>query len=314
MTQAPVIVIGGPTASGKSGLAVRLAERLDGVVINADAIQVYRDLRIVTARPSEAEEEQTPHRLYGVLDAADSCSAGRWRTLACDEIAAAAAAGKRAIVVGGTGLYLRTLIEGIAAIPDVPADVRRQARERASQVGARQFHAELAARDPVMAARLRPGDAQRVIRAWEVLEATGRSLAHWQDAPAAAPDQRFIMIVLTPPREELYAACDRRLEAMVELGALSEVGALMRRAEAEGLDPNLPILKAVGYAELATRVAGRSSLPEALAAAQQATRRFAKRQTTWFRHQLPDRRGPLAHVEVLKYNYINDIEIFSKIS
>jgi tRNA dimethylallyltransferase len=315
MTNAPVIVIGGPTASGKSGLALAIAERLNGVVINGDAIQVYRDLRVLTARPGAADENRAPHRLYGMLDAAETCSAGRWQALALAEIDAVTAAGKRAVVVGGTGLYLRALMEGIAPIPDIPADVRVAARARHAEIGGKEFYAELAVRDPVMAARLEPADGQRLMRAWEVIEATGRSLAQWQEEPVEAPDLDFTMIVLTPPREDIYAACDARLGAMVSGGALDEVGALMKRAESEKLDPGLPVLKAVGYAELAAHLAGRTTLEAAVAAAQQQTRRYAKRQMTWFRHQLPDREAaPPTNIQVLKYSFVNDIKIFSNIS
>ena len=188
MGDAPVIVIGGPTACGKSGLALEIAERLDGVVINGDAIQVYRDLRLLTARPSVADEGRVPHRLYGTLEATETCSAGRWQTMALAEIEAARAAGKRAVVVGGTGLYLRALTEGIAPIPDIPAAVRAAARARFAAIGNVEFHAELAARDPVMAARLDAADGQRAMRAWEVLEATGRSLAQWQEERWPAPN------------------------------------------------------------------------------------------------------------------------------
>jgi tRNA dimethylallyltransferase len=315
MADAPVIVIGGPTGSGKSGLALAIAERLEGVVINSDAIQVYRDLRLLTARPSDVDEQRVAHRLYGFLDATEACSAGRWQALTLAEIDAAKAAGKRAVVVGGTGLYLRALMEGIAPIPDIPADIRASARARYAEIDKEQFHAELAARDPVMAARLEPADGQRLMRAWEVFEATGRSLAQWQDEPAVAPEVDFTMIVLPPPRAETYAACDARLTAMVANGVLDEVAALMKRADSEDLDPTLPVLKAVGYAEMAAHLAGRTTLEAALAAAQQQTRRYAKRQMTWFRHQLPDRgSGAPPNIQVLKYSYVNDIEIFSNIS
>ena len=315
MADAPVIVIGGPTASGKSGLALAIAERLDGVVINGDAIQVYRDLRLLTARPSEADERRVPHRLYGIFEAAETCSAGRWQTLALAEIAAAKAAGKRAVVVGGTGLYLRALVEGIAPIPDVPAEIRARTRARFGEIGTVAFHAELAARDPLMAARLAPADGQRLMRAWEVLEATGRSLAQWQADPVTAPALNFTMITVMPPRADIYAACDARLADMVSGGVLDELAALLKRAETEQLDPSLPVLKAVGFAELASHLTGRVSLDAALAAAQQQTRRYAKRQMTWFRHQLPDR-GPITspNIAILKYSYVNQVEIFSDIS
>jgi tRNA dimethylallyltransferase len=313
--QTSVIVIGGPTASGKSGLALAIAERIDGVVINADAMQVYGDLRILTARPGADDERRAPHRLYGFLDAAERCSAGRWQALALAEIEAASAAGKRAVVVGGTGLYLRALIEGIAPVPDVPDDVRAAARERFAALGNRAFHAELAARDPEMARRLEPADRQRLMRAWEVLEATGRSLADWQREPAPPPGCDFTMIALTPDRDAVYAACDARLDAMVGAGVLDEVAALRKRAERENLDPGLPLLKAVGYPELAAHLAGEQTLEAAVAAAQQQTRRYAKRQMTWLRHQLPDRASAAAaNVEVLKYSCVNIAEIFSKIS
>jgi len=315
MTAPPVIVIGGPTASGKSTLALHLAERLGGEIINADSMQVYRDLRLLTARPSDDDLRRVPHRLYGVLDATDPCSAGRWQASALQEIAAVQAAGKRAIVVGGTGLYLRALIEGIAPVPDVPAEIRARARARLNELGLAGFGAEFAARDPVMAARLKPGDTQRLTRAWEVLEATGRSLAAWQDDPVVVPALTFTMAAVMPPREQLYAACDSRLDAMVAAGVLDEVAALATRVSAKRLAADLPLLKAVGFAELAAHVAGEMNLPDALAAAQQATRRYAKRQVAWFRHQLPDRKdGPLAHVQVLKFNYVSDREIFSLIT
>jgi tRNA dimethylallyltransferase len=315
MSDAPVIVIGGPTASGKSSLAMAVAERLDGVVINGDAIQVYRDLRILTARPGDADERRAPHRLYGMLDATETCSAGRWQELALAEITAAKEAGKRAVVVGGTGLYLRALMEGIAPIPDIPADIRVAARARYAEIGGDEFYAELAVRDPVIAARLEPADGQRLMRAWEVTEATGRSLAQWQNEPVVAPELDFTMIVLTPPRGDIYAACDTRLDAMVADGAFDEVDALMQRTEAENLDSSLPILKAVGYADLAAHLAGRTTLEAAVAAAQQQTRRYAKRQMTWFRHQLPDRESaPPGNIQVLKYSFVNDSKIFSKIS
>lgn len=315
MDDAPVIVIGGPTASGKSGLALAIAERVDGVVINADAIQVYRDLRVLTARPSEADERRVAHRLYGVLDASETCSAGRWQALALAEIDAVRAAGKRAIVVGGTGLYLRALTEGIAPIPDIPDDIRAAVRARFAEIGNEEFHGELATRDPVMATRLEPADSQRLMRAREVIDATGRSLALWQEDPAVAPELDFTMIALVPPRDDIYAACDARLAAMTVDGALDEVAALMRRAEAEKLDPALPALKAFGYPEFAAHLAGRMTLEAAMVAVQQQTRRYAKRQMTWFRHQLPDSaRGSRPNIQVLKYSYINHLEIFSNIS
>jgi len=290
----PVLVIAGPTASGKSALALALAEVMDGVIINADSMQVYRELRVLTARPDDAALARAPHRLYGVLPAAEACSAGRWRRLALDEIAAARKAGHLPILAGGTGLYLKALISGLAELPDIPAAVRAAAGARHDALGGSAFHAELAKRDPAMAARLKPSDRQRLIRAWEVIEATGRSLADWQmgaewqaaDGPAGAAadgDLALLPILVLPPRAALYAACDARVEAMIAAGALDEVRALL----ALGLDPALPAMKAVGVRELGAVLAGKTSLAAAAAAMQQATRNYAKRQLTWLRHQMP---------------------------
>ncbi len=280
----PMVVITGPTAGGKSGLALGLAEAFDGVVINADSMQVYRDLRILTARPGPEALARAPHRLYGVLSGREPCSAGRWRELALAEIASARARGRLPLVVGGTGLYLRALATGLAAVPNVPRAVREAARALHGELGGPGFHAALAARDPVMAARLAPGDSQRLIRAWEVLEATGRSLADWQagqsDGSVAAPD-RTLRLVCLPPRPVLYAACDARFHEMISAGALAEVRAL----RALKLDPRLPVMKALGVAALGRHLDGELSLADAIAEAQQATRNYAKRQMTWLRTQ-----------------------------
>jgi tRNA dimethylallyltransferase len=239
---------------------------------------------VLTAQPSAADRAQVPHRLYGVIDAAEPCSAGRWRALALDEIAAAHEMGRLPILVGGTGLYLRALLEGLAPVPPVPAALRAAARALHAQLGGEAFRARLAARDPAAADRLPAGDTQRLIRAYEVVAATGRPLAEWQRAQEAPPALRAAAIVLLPPRAALYAAGDARLLAMMERGALTEVEALLAR----GLDPALPAMKAVGVRELADFLAGRCSRDAAVAAAQLATRRYAKRQYTWFRRQLPE--------------------------
>jgi tRNA dimethylallyltransferase len=281
------ILIAGPTASGKSALALRLAERLGGAIINADSMQVYRDLRILTARPTPEDEARVPHRLYGALDGAELCSAARWRAMALAEIEAAETAGSLPVIVGGTGLYLRALTEGLAEIPPVPDAIRAAARALHVAIGGTAFRERLAALDPAGAARLPPGDTQRLIRAYEVALATGRPLGAWLDAArheAQRLDADVAMIVLQPPRGPLYEACDARFAAMVERGgALEEVQALVAR----GLDPSLPVMKAVGVRELAACLAGALPLAEAVALAQRETRRYAKRQTTWFRHQTP---------------------------
>jgi tRNA dimethylallyltransferase len=276
-----VLVVAGPTASGKSALALALAEELGGSVINADALQCYRDLRILTARPDAAAEARVPHRLYGFLDAAERGSAGRWRALALAEIAAAAAAGQLPIVVGGSGLYLRALTSGLAPIPDIPDGVRQEARALHLALGGAGFRARLAELDTAAAASLVPGDTTRLLRAYEVVRATGRPIRFWQAQPHGAPSGRFATILLLPPRAALYAACDARLAAMVVKGALDEAAALAGRR----LDPGLPAMRAAGLPELLAYLRGETPLDRAVAAAQRATRRYAKRQVTWFRHQ-----------------------------
>ncbi len=281
----PVVVVAGPTASGKSALAADVADAFGGVVINADSMQVYRGLEILSAAPDAAIRSRVPHRLYGVLDPAQPCSAGWWRERAMAEIATARRERRLAVLSGGTGLYLRALMTGLARLPAVPRDVRAQVRERLRGEGVAALHAELARRDPVSAARIEPTDPQRIARALEVLDATGRSLSDWQRAETPAPDTQgiaFFTILLLPPRSVLYATIDVRFAAMVEGGALDEVRALMTR----GLDPALPAMKALGVPDLAAHLAGSLALDDAVRRGQQATRRYAKRQFTWFLNQI----------------------------
>ncbi|MCI0431904.1 MAG: tRNA (adenosine(37)-N6)-dimethylallyltransferase MiaA [Rhodospirillales bacterium] len=283
--QRPVVVVTGPTASGKSALAFDLAQTLGGTVINADSMQVYRELRILTARPSPAEEAAVPHRLYGILPAAEACSAARWRGLALAEIAEAHRVGRLPILVGGSGLYLRALSDGLSAIPEVPQAVRSETRRRFALLGNLAFHAELSARDPAMGARLKPGDTQRLMRAAEVFAATGRSLAEWQRATgtrAQAYGLACYTIALLPPRAELREQIEARFSAMLAAGAIEEVRALA----ALGLPPGLPVLKAHGVPELMRYLAGEISLEEARRRAVLATGQYAKRQFTWLRHQI----------------------------
>jgi len=280
----PLLIVAGPTASGKSALAMEVAEDFDGVVINADSMQVYRELRVLTARPSAADEARAPHRLFGVLPAAERCSAGRWLGMAAAEIAAARADGRLPIVVGGTGLYLGALTGGLAPVSQIPDDVRAEAKTLHARLGGEGFRAELAKLDPESAAALPAGDTQRLIRAWEVVWSTGRTLADWQ-RESAAPRMigaRTATIVLSPSREALYAAIDARFEAMVAGGALDEVRALLRL----GLDPGLPAMKAVGLRELAAHLRGEVPLEAAIAAASRASRNYAKRQMTWLRYRV----------------------------
>ncbi|HZS84883.1 MAG TPA: tRNA (adenosine(37)-N6)-dimethylallyltransferase MiaA [Stellaceae bacterium] len=280
----PLVLVGGPTASGKSALALALAKEFGGSVINADSMQVYQDLRVLTARPGPEEEAQAPHRLFGVLDAADPCSAARWAKMAEAEIAAAHAARRLPILVGGTGLYFRALLRGLAPVPPVPPATRAEAQRLHRVLGGAAFRAALAARDPESAARLPPGDTSRLIRAYEVVAATGVPIGEWRRRqPASALASRVATLILLPPRPALYARCDARFAAMIRAGAIEEVRALLRRR----LDPALPAMKAVGVGEIARFLAGAATLDEAVAAGQQATRRYAKRQYTWFRHQMP---------------------------
>lgn len=284
---APIIVVAGPTASGKSALALALAEDLAragvrSVLVNADSMQVYRELEILTARPSAADLARAPHRLYGFAPAAAAFSVGRWRALALAELRAARAAGRAALVVGGSGLYVSALTDGLAPAPPVPPEVLRRAAARRAALGARAFHAELAARDPD-SRRLAPGDAQRTTRAWAVLESSGRTLAAWRAEPRDPPPGPILRVLVRPERGALYRACDRRFAAMLARGALEEARALA----ALGLDPALPAMKALGVRPLLDHIAGAAALEEAAARAARDTRRYAKRQLTWLRHRYP---------------------------
>lgn len=280
----PVLIIAGPTASGKSRLAIDVATAFAGTIINADSMQIYRELRVLTARPSMADEARVPHRLYGVLAARERCSAGRWVGMAAAEIEAALDADRLPIVVGGTGLYIRALVRGLAAIPDVPAEVHDAALTLHAELGGEAFRETLAAVDPETAERLPAGDTQRLIRAYEVMLATGRPLSHWQRAAPQRPlaAARFGTLVLDPPRDALIDTIDDRLEQMIAADAIAEVRDLLDL----GLDPSLPAMKAVGVKELAAYVRGSCGIERAAAAAMVASRRFAKRQRTWIRHQI----------------------------
>ena len=278
-----ILVIGGPTASGKSALAADAARRFGGVVINADSMQLYRDLPVLTSWPDDALRARAPHRLYGVLDGAERCSAGRWRALAMAEIERAHGDGALPVLVGGTGLYLRALLEGLAPVPAIPENVRAAVRALHQQEGSAGLHAHLARRDPEAARRLEPGDSQRVMRAWEVIEATGRSLLDWQAERHEGFGGGAAVLVLEPPRAELYDACNTRFESMLAAGALDEAA----RLKARGLDPGLPVMKAVGVRALHDHLNGVTSLARAVELGRQETRRYAKRQTTWFRTQMP---------------------------
>jgi tRNA dimethylallyltransferase len=277
----PLVVIAGPTASGKSALALSLAQRTSGVIVNADSAQLYRDLPILSAAPSEEECAIAEHRLYGVRDGALPCSAADWAALAKAEIGDVHASGRLPILVGGTGLYLRTLLDGIAPVPPIDPAIRARVREARVEDN----RARLEALDPEAAVRLAPGDVARTARALEVILSTGRTIGQWQQQREGgiAGEVELRPLILLPPRDWLYARCDARFAAMIAQGAVAEVEALLAR----GLDPDLPVMRGIGVREIAACLAGEATLDETIAAGQQATRRYAKRQYTWFAHQPP---------------------------
>jgi tRNA dimethylallyltransferase len=280
------VLIAGPTASGKSALALALAEKRDGVVINTDSMQVYRDLRVLTARPTPQEEARAPHRLYGTVDAAVNFSAGAWVAEATKVLAEVRARHRLPIFTGGSGLYFKALTRGLSAVPPIPADVREEVRARLARDGVEALHARLMQRDPASAERLKPRDRTRIARALEVIEATGRSLTDWHrdGLPPLLPPGEFTAVFLAPDRDQLYARIDARFDAMLQAGALDEVAALAAR----GLDPLLPAMKAHGVPALIRHLAGEMTLEEAATIGRADTRHYAKRQFTWFRHQLPE--------------------------
>lgn len=279
----PAILIAGPTASGKSAVALKLAQALGGVVINADSMQVYSDLRVLTVRPTAEQEARAPHRLYGVMGAEQNCSVGRWLGLVEAALAESRRQNWPPIFVGGTGLYFKALTDGLVRVPDIPNGVRQQARQLFTELGAARFRQNLAQRDPEAAARLPSSDRQRLIRAWEVVAATGTPLKDWQQTEANPPlVSHPVQIVLQPDRAWLYGRCDARFDRMIAQGAIDEVRSLMARR----LAPDLPAMKALGVPLLIAALEGRCTMDEAISAAKTATRHYAKRQMTWFRNQM----------------------------
>jgi len=285
MRSAAAILIAGPTASGKSALALRLAEKFGGVIVNADSMQVYRDLRVITARPTPQDEARVPHRLYGHVDAAENYSVGRWCRDVGEVLGELAGAGRLPILVGGTGLYFKTLTAGLAAVPPIPLEVRAHVRGRLQGEGVGALYAELIERDPQTANRLMPNDRSRIARALEVVVATGRPLIDWhrEGLPPLLAPERAAKVFIICERKELVARIEKRFAEMLEGGALEEVRALARRK----LDPSLPAMKAHGVPWLIRHLAGDISLDSAVAGAVMDTRRYAKRQLTWFRNQMP---------------------------
>lgn len=280
------VLIAGPTASGKSAAALALAERLGGTIVNADSMQVYRELRVLTARPSAAEMEIAPHFLYGTVSGREAYSVGHWVEDAAAAIDETRTRGRVPIFVGGTGLYFMGLLEGLSPVPDIPEDIRRYWRERAATAPGAELHAALSERDPVMAARLGPTDTQRLVRALEVINATDVSLADWQETPGTPllKDEAVLKILVAPEREALYTAIDARFDAMLREGALAEVESLA----ALDLDPGLPVMRALGVPELLSHLSGDMGLEDAATKAKTASRRYAKRQTTWARRFMSD--------------------------
>lgn len=280
-----ITLIAGPTASGKSKLALELAERTGAVIINADSQQLYSDLRVLSARPSVEEETRIEHHLYGVADAADAWSVGRWTRAIMPLLQSLRAEGRPSLIVGGTGLYFTALAKGLADIPDVPLEAREEAGALYDTEGEAAFRLRLTTFDPPAAAAIAPGDRQRLTRAWAVARSTEKSLSDWQASthPLLEP-HTYERLVVEPDRAALYANCDARVAAMVDHGALDEVRALTAR----DLDPALPAMKAVGVREFAAHLAGEMSLEAAMDAVRQATRNYAKRQLTWFRNQTAD--------------------------
>jgi tRNA dimethylallyltransferase len=311
-----VRIIAGPTASGKSQLAIDIAKEKGGVIINADSQQVYRDVPILTAQPNAEEQAVVPHRLYGFLEGKESLNAAAWARRAAQEIETVWHENRLPVVVGGTGLYLRTLIDGISPVPDIDEAVRTQVRARMQEMGSHAFHAELTQSDPTMAEKLRPSDSQRLMRAAEVLESTGKSLSYWHSIPPKPllPVAQFEVTLVNIPHPELYRRCNERFVKMLEMGAVDEVRNLFggnaspdrvlpslpscrrqaeffcgasstRRGSLRSLPPESPLCKIIGVRELASYLAGDVSLEDAVTLAQQMTRNYAKRQMTWFRNQ-----------------------------
>ncbi|HEY8189044.1 MAG TPA: tRNA (adenosine(37)-N6)-dimethylallyltransferase MiaA [Micavibrio sp.] len=283
-----ITVICGPTASGKSALAVDLAEKRSGIVINADSMQVYDALPILTAQPGQDDLDRVPHRLYSRHDARHKYSAQDWRNDAVAEIESAFSAGRTPVIVGGTGLYLKALIHGLSEMPDVPDDIRAAGNALQKEMGNPAFHAMLAQRDPVMAGRLNPNDTQRLIRAWEVFETTGESLAVWQGKPLQGPPDHWLfhVIVITPNRAELRRRCDLRFDLMLRHGLLDEIGDFSARIDRNEVPETAAIANALGFRPLRQFLKGAISRDEAVFQAKAQTRQYAKRQDTWFRHQI----------------------------
>ena len=298
--QANVRIIAGPTASGKSALALEAAEKYDGIIINADSMQIYDALPLLTAQPSEADKAQAPHRLYGLLDPAQQCSAMSWRQMALTEIRAALNENKTPIICGGTGFYIKSLLEGLSPIPEVPEEVRILSEDILDRIGIAAFFETLKEKDPETAAKLDPQNRQRLVRAWEVLAHTGKGLSYWHTIPRDEPDPDLIFDVtlVMPLRGTLYERCDARFLKMVEMGVVEEVRAFDDLMMAGKIPVDSPITKALGFIPLQGHIRGEMPLETAIMLGQADTRHYAKRQATWFRHQItPSDRLHINYIE-----------------
>lgn len=288
-TEKPVVlIIAGPTAGGKSARALAVAQKHNGIIINADSMQIYNALPLLTAQPTQEERAQSPHTLYATLPPQEPCSAQKWRAMAAAEINKAHASGQLPIITGGTGFYIRALTEGFSPVPEIPLSVREEGNELQKRLGNPAFHAELEKRDPAMAARLHPNDTQRLIRAWEVLEFTGTSLAQWQEAPAtgAPAEYDFKFELILPERAELRARCDRRFDTMITSGALDEARQFHEQIESGAVSADAAVTHALGFRPLQKYLRGEISFDEAVTLAKTETKQYAKRQATWFRNQV----------------------------
>lgn len=286
--QTTIHIVAGPTASGKSARAIELAQEHNGVIVNCDSLQIYDGLHLLTAQPDQNDLETVPHELYSALHPNDVCSAGNWREYVEPVLEGIVESGKTPIICGGTGLYIKSLTEGLSPMPDIPDDVRARAVALQKELGNPEFHKELAKRDPVMAERFHPFHTARLVRAWEVLDATGKSLSEWQKLDRLAPPEhwRFEIHKIIPERPVLRDRCDFRFDWMIENGALEEVENFQNRIENGEIDAGVPLTKALGFKPLRDYIKGVMTKDEAIERSKADTRQYAKRQTTWFRNQL----------------------------
>ena len=279
------VIICGPTGAGKSSLALNLAEKFKGVIINADSVQIYREIKILSGRPTFDDYRQAPHRLYGIMSIFKPCTLGIWRKMALETIKECERSGRLPIICGGTGLYIKFLLNELSAIPEVPPSIKLEAREKLEDLGNENFRELLSKNDPVSARRIKSGDTNRLLRAWEVLTATNKPLSYWHEQSRETESQhRFFKVCLMPERKALYSKCDKRFLDFIEQGAAEEARAL----DFINVSPELPASKTLGLLELIKYTRGELGLSDAIAQAQRTTRRYAKRQLTWFRHQLDE--------------------------